>query len=253
MKKKKSLKEQLPFPHNEIEHKSDKSPIIPQRSKLSKNLTIYERDLTEQQKKFLEISMDKSTRLMFVSGPAGSSKTYLAVYTALKLINEKRVSDLIYIRSAVESADSKIGFLPGEIGEKLAPYIQPLLDKLMELLPKNEIDLLQKEERISSVPVSFLRGLNWNAKVIIADEIQNMTQKELLTLITRTGEFSKMILLGDPDQSDINGKSGFTKMMSLFDDQESKDNGIHTFRFTEDDVVRSALVKFIIKKIRKSS
>lgn len=253
MKKKKSLKEQLPFPHNEIEHKSDKSPIIPQRSKLSKNLTIYERDLTEQQKKFLEISMDKSTRLMFVSGPAGSSKTYLAVYTALKLINEKRVSDLIYIRSAVESADSKIGFLPGEIGEKLAPYIQPLLDKLMELLPKNEIDLLQKEERISSVPVSFLRGLNWNAKVIIADETQNMTQKELLTLITRTGEFSKMILLGDPDQSDINGKSGFTKMMSLFDDQESKNNGIHTFRFTEDDVVRSALVKFIIKKIRKSS
>ena len=118
-------------------------------------------------------------------------------------------------------------------------------------MPKNNIDLLEKEERIDSIPIGFLRGLNWNAKVIVADESQNMTQKELITLITRIGEFSRVFILGDPDQSDINGKSGFVKVMNLFDDQESKDNGIHIFKFTEEDVVRSGLVAYIIKKIKK--
>ena len=134
----------------------------------------------------------------------------------------------------------------------MAPYLAPLMDKLGELLPKGDIDTLKKEERISSVPVGFLRGLNWNAKVIISDETQNMTWKELFTLITRTGEFSKMFILGDPEQSDINGKSGFLKMISYFDDEESKANGIQVFRFTDDDIVRSGLVQFIIKKVKKT-
>ncbi len=232
--------------------KSDTSPIIPQRSKLKIDLHLYQRPLTDKQKQFLELASDKSAKIIFVSGPAGTSKTFLAVFEALKLINEKRVSDLIYIRSAVESSDTKLGFLPGEAGDKLAPYIQPLMDKLAEMLPKSEIDLLVKEERVSGVPVGFLRGLNWNAKVIIADEAQNLTFKELFTLITRVGEFSKVFILGDPDQSDINGKSGFIKMVSQFEDEESRQNGIHVFRFTEDDIVRSGLVRFIIKKVKKA-
>lgn len=230
--------------------KEDNSPIIPQRSKFRGTLSIFNRELTEHQKQFLELAKDKNTKIMFVSGPAGSSKTYLSVLHALKMIDEKRVSDLVYIRSAVESSDSKLGYLPGEADEKMAPYLQPLLDKLVELLPKNEIDVLQKDGRISSVPVGFLRGLNWNAKVIIADEAQNMTWKELFTLITRTGEFSKVFILGDPEQSDINGKSGFIKMVNMFDDEESRQNGIHVFKFTEEDIVRSGLVRFIIRKSR---
>jgi phosphate starvation-inducible PhoH-like protein len=169
------------------------------------------------------------------------------------LLNSKKISDLLYIRSAVESSDNKLGFLPGEAHEKMAPYIQPLLEKLYEMLPKNQIDQLEKEERIDSIPLGFLRGLNWNAKCIIADEAQNMTSKELITLITRTGEFSKVFIMGDPEQSDINGKSGFTKVLSLFDDEESRQNGIFVFKFDEDDIVRSALVKYIIKKIKKMS
>ena len=179
--KKKNLKRAealaaTPPPTNEV---SDKSPIIPQRSKLKTNLHIYQRPLTEKQKQFLELAADKQTKIIFVSGPAGTSKTFLAVMEALKLISDKRVSDLIYIRSAVESSDAKLGFLPGEAGDKLAPYLQPLLDKLAEMLPKSEVDLLLKEERVAGVPVGFLRGLNWNAKVIIADEAQNLTFKEL--------------------------------------------------------------------------
>jgi phosphate starvation-inducible PhoH-like protein len=231
--------------------KEDNSPIIPQRSKFRGTLSIYNRELTERQNRFLELAKDKNTKIMFVSGPAGSSKTYLSVLQALKMINEKRVSDLIYIRSAVESSDSKLGYLPGEANEKMAPYLQPLLEKLIELLPKNEVDVLQKDGRISSVPVGFLRGLNWNAKVIIADEAQNMTYKELFTLITRTGEFSKVFILGDPEQSDINDKSGFLKMVNMFNDEESRQNGIHVFEFTEEDIVRSGLVRFIIKKSKQ--
>ena len=179
--------------------KPDNSPIIPQRSKLKSVLKIYQRELTDKQKQFLALAADKTAKVIFVSGPAGTSKTFLAVYHALNMINEKRVSDLVYIRSAVECSDAKLGFLPGEADEKMTPYIQPLLDKLTEMLPKGDIDILLKEERVTGVPVGFLRGLNWNAKAIIADEAQNMTFKELFTLITRTGEFSKVFILGDPE------------------------------------------------------
>ena len=258
MKKKKNLqknKNDSSNNNNNVEYqnnepKNDTSPIVYQRTKLKHELSIFERELTEKQKEFLNIALNKDTKMVFVSGPAGSSKTYITIYSALKLLSQKKVSDLLYIRSAVESADSKIGFLPGEADEKMAPYIQPLLEKLAELLPKRDIEILQKENRLDSIPLGFLRGLNWNAKCIVADEAQNMTVKELTTLITRAGEFSKVFILGDPDQSDINGKSGFMKIMSAFDDDESKENGIYTFKFTEEDIVRSSLVKYIVKKLK---
>ena len=250
MKKKTKNQTDLIQPLNTITE--DHSPVIPQRSKLKSVLHIYKRELNDRQKEFLTLAGDKASKIIFVSGPAGSAKTFLAVFHALIMINEKRVSDLVYIRSAVECSDAKLGFLPGEADAKMAPYIQPLLDKLSEFLPKNDIDILLKEERVSGIPVGFLRGLSLNAKAIIADEAQNMTYKELLTLITRTGEFSKVFILGDPEQSDINGKSGFLKMISHFDDEESRQNGIHVFRFTEDDIVRCGLVQFIIRKVKKA-
>ena len=125
--------------------------------------------------------------------------------------------------------------------------------KLDELLPKNEIEFLKKDKRISSIPLGFLRGLNFNAKIILADEAQNMSFKELFTLITRTGEFSKVFILGDETQSDINGRSGFSKMISCFDDDESRKNGVYVFRFDENDIVRSGIVRFLINKIRKTT
>lgn len=231
----------------------DKSPIIPQRSKLRITLDVYQRELTSKQKSFLDLALDKQSKLIFVAGPAGTAKTYLAVQAALTMISSKRVSDLIYVRSVVESADSKMGFLPGEISEKMAPYLEPMMEKLEELLPKNQIDVLKKEERISGFPVGHLRGRNWNAKVIVGDEAQNMTEKELITLMTRTGEFAKVFIIGDPEQSDINGKSGFIKMMYKFDDEEARENGIHVFRFDDDDIVRSGLVRFISKRLKKIS
>lgn len=228
----------------------DTSPKVPQNEKIRGDLKIQRRELTEKQKKFLEVALHKDTKMMFVSGPAGTSKTFLAVLAGLELLNAKRMSDIIYLRSAVESSDNKLGFLPGEVADKLQPYIQPLLDKLAEFLSRQDIERLQKEERLDSIPVGHLRGLNWNAKVIIMDEAQNCSVKELTTMTTRVGEFSKVYILGDPEQSDIGEKTGFKKFFRLFNDEESRKNGVFTFEFSEDDIVRSGLVRFIIKKLR---
>ena len=193
--------------------------------------------------------------MMIVSGPAGTSKTYLAVYVCLMLMSSKKISDIMYVRSIVESADVKMGALPGEKEDKLSPYIQPLLDKCSELLPKDEIKFLQNDGRIEGLPVNYLRGLNWNAKGIILDEGQNCTRKEIITTMTRTGEFSKVFILGDPDQVDLNSRatagSGFKEIFDLFNNDESKEQGIYTFEFTEDDILRSALVKYIVKKVKQ--
>jgi phosphate starvation-inducible PhoH-like protein len=230
--------------------KRDTSPKIHQNDKLKDCIKINDRELTPKQVELLKTLRDKDTKMVFISGPAGTSKTFTSILAGLHLINEKRVSEIIYVRSAVESSDSKLGFLPGEMDDKLSPYVQPLIDKLEELLQRSDIEKLKKEERIHGFPINFLRGLNWNAKVIVADEAQNMTKKELITLITRVGEFSKLYICGDPDQSDINGKSGFTQIMNIFDDEESKQNGIFIFKFDEEDIVRSGLVKFILKKLK---
>jgi phosphate starvation-inducible PhoH-like protein len=232
---------------------NDTSPKIHQNPKIKDAIIIDDRELTEKQKNLLQILQDKNTKCVFISGPAGTSKTFTSILAGLYLINQKRVSEIVYVRSIVESSDSKLGFLPGEMDEKMSPYIQPLIDKLEELLSKHDIDKLKKEERIHGFPINFLRGLSWNAKCIVADEAQNMTKKELVTLLTRVGEFSKLFICGDPDQSDINGKSGFVPIINLFDDVESKNNGVFVFRFDEEDIVRSGLVKFILKKLKTLS
>ena len=232
--------------------KQDKSPKILQRDKFKEEIKIRELNWTEKQKAFIDIALNKDVKMMFISGPAGSSKTLLSIYCALQLIKDKRVSDIMYIRSPVESSDSKIGFLPGDADEKLKYYNLPFADKLEELLSKQYIEALNNQGRLQSHPLSFVRGMSWNCKAIILDEAQNCTQKEIVTLMTRVGEFSKCFVLADPDQSDLgNGKSGgFEKLQAIFGDEESKEKGIYSFHFTEDDIKRSDLVKFIVKKLK---
>ncbi len=227
----------------------DSSPKIPQRNKLKDQLTIKEFPWTDKQKEFISLVLNKETKLVFLKGPAGTSKTLISVYCGLKLLNEKRVSDLLYVRTVVESASKGLGFLPGESGDKFKPFLLPLEDKLDELLPRNEIKCLLNDERIQGIPVNYLRGANWNAKFICADESQNFTFKELTTLITRLGQFSKLIVSADIYQADINGNSGFQKMFEVFNDEESRKNGIFCFEFTKDDIVRSGLCKYIIEKL----
>jgi len=208
---------------------------------------------TDKQKHFISIVMDEETKLIFVDGPAGTAKTWLSVYCGLQLFQKNIIEELIYVRSAVESSDSKLGFLPGAQDDKMAPYLEPFKDKLEELLDPIDIKYLQEEERIYGIPVGFLRGASWENKFILVDEAQNLSEKELITIMTRVGEKCKVFICGDAMQSDIGNRSGFNSILDLFHDDVSKTHGIQTFKFTEDDIVRSQLVKFIITKLKSLS
>lgn len=220
------------------------------KNQLCRTLKIKHRDFTNRQKELIEISMSEESNLIFIDGPAGSAKTYTSIYCAIKMLSEQKASDIVYVRSAVESSDSKLGFLPGAQDDKMAPYLEPFKDKLEELLSPVDIRYLQDEERIYGIPVGFCRGASWEDKIIIVDEAQNLSQKELITLMTRIGNNAKMFICGDAMQSDIGNKTGFLPILELFADSESKSKGIFSFKFTEEDIVRSELVKFIIQRLK---
>lgn len=226
------------------------SPFVPQRDKITLDLHIRQReDLTEKQKQLINIILDKKTKVVFIDGPAGTSKSFISILCGLELLQKHSVSDILYVRSIAESASKSLGSLPGEVDDKMSPFLMPLMDKLEELLPKNELTALIKDERVVGMPINYLRGASFNARFIVSDESQNLDFKELTTLITRLGEFSKMIIIGDKLQSDIGNKSGFTRFFDLFNDEESKNNGIHCFSFTKEDIVRSGILRYIVNKL----
>lgn len=234
-------------------NKPDKSQKVPQREKIGFELNIRERnDLTDKQKHILEIAQDKKTKCVFIDGIYGSSKTWCCVLTALRLLNSKKADQLLFIRNPVESSTTgKIGFLKGEMAQKLAPYGGPLHDKLEEFLSDGEIKKLEADERIEILPVGFVRGRSWNCKCIIVDEAACLTKDDIILLISRVGEFSKIFFVGDShNQNDIGAKSGFRAMFDLFNDEESRQNGVFCFEMNEiADIVRSEFVRFVMSKI----
>jgi phosphate starvation-inducible PhoH-like protein len=239
-KKKKSHKE-----------KEDFNEIIADNHFRSVKLNIRNFNLTDKQKSFAQIAFDKNTKIIFINGPAGSSKTFLAVYCALHILNMNQRSELKYIRTIAESSERALGSLPGTVDEKFNPFMMPLYDKLDELLPISQSKYLETNGFIEALPINFLRGATWNDKVIIADESQNYSSKELITLLTRIGENTKMFICGDAMQSDIGNKSGFMKVYDLFNNKESEDRGIYCFQFDEEDIMRSEILKYIVSVFKK--
>jgi phosphate starvation-inducible PhoH-like protein len=218
------------------------------------NFRLNNVSFTEKQKKFFSLCNKKESKITFVSGPAGSSKTFISVYTALRLLSQDRDLDLIYVRTIIESAEKGLGALPGDLNEKFNPYMIPLIEKLNEILPESNTsknDLIDSG-RIEAMPINFLRGVSWKDKIVILDEAQNATFKELTTFITRIGENCKVFICGDLMQSDINGRSGFGDMIKIFNDSESQSQGINCFTFNESDIKRSEILKFIIGKLNKT-
>lgn len=230
-------------------NKTDNSPRVSQREKISFDLSIREFNWSEKQRALIATILDKKTKIVFIDGPAGTGKTLLSVYCALQLLKHKSVSEMLYIRTLAESASKGMGFLPGEAGDKFGPFMGPLMDKLDELLPKQSVDLLIKDQRVKGMPVNFLRGASFNAKFAIFDEFQNANYQETVTSITRIGEFTKFIFLGDIRQSDIGSKSAFQNMFTLFDDEESRESGIYCVKLTSEDIVRSKILKFIAARL----
>jgi phosphate starvation-inducible PhoH-like protein len=205
--------------------------------------------LNEVHNSFMELCLYKDTKMVFVDGPAGSGKSYLAVYAALQMLLKKEVNQIIYLRSIVESGSKSIGSLPGELELKFQPYIGPMVEKLEELVgPKIGGELI-KNGYIKCMPVNFVRGLTFRNSIVIMEETQNMTREEIVTCITRFGENTKFIIIGDSYQSDIGNRSGFVKIQQSFNDKESEEKGIHNFVFTTNEIVRSEILKFIMSKL----
>ena len=206
---------------------------------------------TQNQVDFLKTALDDETKLMFLSGPAGTAKTYMAVYCALQLMMDSDLEkDILYVRSIAESSQRSLGSLPGSIDEKFGVFATPFYDKIEEMLHTPDIKFLREKRQFECMPVNFVRGANWNDRVVIVDEAQNFTYNELMTVLTRIGEDSKIIICGDMMQSDIRG-SGFAEIFNAFDDEESKDKGIFCTRFGTEDIKRSEILKFIVSKLEK--
>jgi phosphate starvation-inducible PhoH-like protein len=233
--------------------KKDTSPKVHQRDKVEATFKVKALKWTPKQKIFIDTALNRDTKIMFLNGPAGTGKSLLAVYCALRMLTERKVSDIIYIRSAVESSDSKLGFLPGDADQKLHFYNLPFAEKMQELLSPRDIKKLEADERVSMYPVNYARGMSWNAKCIIFDEVQNSSRKEIITVLTRLGMFCKCFVLADPMQTDLPTQKGgaIKKIHKLFSDEESTFHGIKTFEFNEDDIMRSELVKYLVKKFKE--
>jgi len=208
--------------------------------------------LTEKQRELVRIFKHEKCKVVFLSGFAGTSKTYSAVFAGLLMVREGIFNKIKYIRAAVESSQSKMGFLPGMLGDKIAPFSGALDDKLEELLYRYDAEKLKKEGVIEILPPNFLRGTTFKDSFVIIDEAQQMPYQDLVTIISRIGEGSLLVFCYDPMQKDIKN-SGIEKLASIFDNEESVENGINLFKFTSQDIMRSGILRFIMEKIEKQS
>ena len=196
---------------------------------------------TVGQKKYLDAI--RKHDITFGIGPAGTGKTYLAVATALSALREGHVSRIILTRPAVEAGEA-LGFLPGDLYEKITPYLRPLHDALHDMLPAEEIAKHMERATIEIAPLAYMRGRTLNGAFIILDEAQNSTTEQMLMFLTRLGQGSKAVITGDETQVDLppHKNSGLTEAHRALKNTE----GIAIVEFSKRDVVRHPLVQRII-------
>jgi len=182
--------------------------------------------------------------MMFAIGPAGTGKTYTAVALAVKALKSKQVKRIILTRPAVESGEN-LGFLPGDLKEKLDPYMQPLYDALMDMLPSEKLKDFLENGTIQIAPLAFMRGRTLDKAFVILDEAQNATTSQMKMFLTRMGMSAKFIITGDESQIDlpVKQKSGLVEARKRLEKLES----ISFIYLDEKDVIRHKLVKQIIK------
>lgn len=182
--------------------------------------------------------------MVFATGPAGSGKTYTSIALAVRALKNKEVRKIILSRPAVEAGE-KLGFLPGDMKDKIDPYLQPLYDALEDMIPSLRLQEMMAQNIIQIAPLAFMRGRTLNDAVVILDEAQNTTSGQMRMFLTRIGESSTAVITGDPTQIDLPKKSesGFTEAMHILDGIE----GLSVVRFSHRDTVRSRIVREIVK------
>ncbi|MCU0390065.1 MAG: PhoH family protein [Thermoflexibacter sp.] len=181
--------------------------------------------------------------LVFALGPAGTGKTYIAVAMAVRALKNKMVKKLIITRPAVEAGEN-LGFLPGDLKEKIDPYLRPIYDALEDMIPAEKLKFYQEKNVIEIAPLAYMRGRTLSNAFVLLDEAQNTTQMQMKMVLTRLGEHSKMVITGDESQIDLprNQKSGLIHAADILKDTE----GIGFVRMESKDVIRHQLVKKIV-------
>jgi len=186
----------------------------------------------------------KDSEVVFGVGPAGTGKTYLAMAQALQALREKKVQRLVLTRPAVEAGEA-LGFLPGDLKEKVLPYLRPLYDALFEMLEADEAEKMIERGIVEIAPLAYMRGRTLKNSFVILDEAQNTTTEQMFMFLTRLGEGSRCTVTGDPSQIDLRRgvRSGLGEAIHILKDVE----GIQFVRFDPSDVVRLPVVQRIIE------
>ncbi|MFT3739291.1 MAG: PhoH family protein [Breznakibacter sp.] len=196
---------------------------------------------TENQRKMVEAF--EHNEMLFAIGPAGSGKTYLAIALAVKALKNKHIKRIILSRPAVEAGE-KLGFLPGDMKDKIDPYLQPLYDALMDMIPPPKLKEYMENGTIQIAPLAFMRGRTLGNAFVILDEAQNTTSNQLKMFLTRMGHNARFVITGDVTQIDLPApeSSGLLQAMRILKDIK----GIATIFFEKKDIVRHRLVQDIV-------
>jgi phosphate starvation-inducible PhoH-like protein len=192
-----------------------------------------------------------SKDITFGIGPAGCGKTYLSVHRALRELGDKesKIDGIVIVKPLVEAAGEKIGFLPGDVEEKTAPFMMSFYYNMEQIIGKQRVDILKENNVIQVIPLAFMRGITLANKFVILDEAQNATPEQIKMFVTRIGENSKYIITGDLEQSDIaKHKSGLEDAIKRF----AGIHGVGLAQFKEKDVVRHSLVRRLLKRYKDS-
>ena len=221
-------------------HKGDKEVIV-----YGNNGNIIRARTVNQQKL---VKLAERNDLLFAVGPAGSGKTYTAIALAVRALKEKEVRRIILTRPAVEAGE-KLGFLPGDMKEKLDPYLQPLYDALNDMIPAAKLQKYIEEGTVQIAPLAYMRGRTLDNAFVILDEAQNTTLSQIKMFLTRMGRNAKFIVTGDVTQIDLprRSDSGLTRAMETLKNIE----GIGIVEFDKRDIVRHRLVKYIVDAFDK--